>query len=111
MVEAVESAELVQAQLCEVTHSPKMDIVVMTDCKSLHDALHTSKNVDDKGLRIPMACLRQRVCNNEMRVYWISTKLQLADCLTKAGAPTQPLREVLSTGQLNNDLYKTIFGN
>ena len=111
MVEAVESAELVQAQLCEVTHSPKMDIVVMTDCKSLHDALHTSKNVDDKGLRIPMACLRQRVCNNEMRVYWISTKLQLADCLTKAGAPTHPLREVLSTGQLNNDLYKTIFGN
>ena len=68
--------------------SGKLDVIVMIDCKSQHDAIQTSKNVDDKGLRIPIACLRQRVNNSEMTVRWISTKKQLAECLTKAGAPT-----------------------
>ena len=109
MIEAVDTAELVQAQLGEINHSVKLDVIVMTDCKSLHDAIQTSKNVDDKGLRIPIACLRQRVQRGEIKVRWISTKKQLADCFTKAGAPTAPLREVLSSGEFDNELYKIVF--
>ena len=109
MIEAVESCELVQTQLGEIMQSKKLDVIVMTDCKSLHDAIHTSKNVDDKGLRIPIACLRQRVNEGEMTVRWISTKKQLADCMTKAGAPTAPLRDVLSSGKLDNELYNSVF--
>ena len=109
MIEAVESCELVQAQLGEIMQSKKLEVIVMTDCKSLHDAIHTSKNVDDKGLRIPIACLRQRVNEGEMTVRWISTKKQLADCLTKAGAPAAPLQDVLSSGKLDNELHKIVF--
>ena len=109
MIEAVETCELIQAQLSEIMLSGKLDVIVMTDCKSLHDAIQTSKNVDDKGLRIPIACLRQRVNNSEMTVRWISTKKQLADCLTKAGAPTSLLREVLSSGEFDNELFRIVF--
>ena len=81
----------------------------MTDCKSLHDTIHTSKNVDDKGLRVPIACLRQRVNNNEMIVRWISTKMQLADCLTKAGAPSVLLRDILSSGKLSSEVLNAVY--
>ena len=109
MIEAVESGELVKTQFSEVTQTQKLDVAVLTDCKSLHDTLHSSKNVDDKGLRIPIACLRQRVRDKEMKVHWISTKIQLADCFTKAGAPNAPLREVLCTGQFSHELYQVVF--
>ena len=109
MIEAVETCELIQAQLSEIMLSGKLDVIVMTDCKSLHDAIQTSKNVDDKGLRVPIAYLSQQVNNSEMTVRWISTKKQLADCLTKAGAPTSLLREVLSSGEFDNELFRIVF--
>ena len=111
MIEAVETAELLQSQFSEVQNSKKKEMIVMTDCRSLFDAMHTSKNVDDKGLRIPIACLRQRVRGNEMTVRWIPTNSQLADCLTKAGAPTTGLRNVLSTGTFDEDLMGYVFDN
>ncbi len=111
MVEAVESGELVLAELCEVMRIESLKVICITDCKSLYEAIHTTNTLEDKGLRIPVACLRQRVNNQEMSVRWVGTKYQLADCLTKAGASTSLLRNVLANGQLPKDYVKIIFGS
>ena len=103
LVEGLESAELIKAQWNEIV---KIDvpIVCITDCKSLFDAVKTTNTLEDKGLRIPMACLRQRFNRNEVRYVWVPTNLQLADCLTKAGASSSLLREVLEKGKLPSEL-------
>ena len=89
-----------------ISHYPVIGnpIPTITDCKSLFDAVKTTNTLEDKGLRIPMACLRQRFNRNEVRYVWVPTNLQLADCLTKAGASSSLLREVLKKGKLPSEL-------
>ena len=111
MVEAVESGELVLSELCEVLRCGRVNVVCFTDCKSLFDAIHTTNTLEDKGLRIPVACMRQRINEQEMSVHWVGTKYQLADCLTKAGASTSLLRDVLSKGELPRDFVNIIFNS
>ena len=111
LVEAVECADFISKQLSETVYnnSQGFKIVCLTDCKSLYDAVHTTNNLDDKGLRIPVACLRQRVEFDEIIVHWIGTKMQLADSLTKAGASSSLLSLVLSSGKLPNDIINLVF--
>ena len=69
----------------------------LTDNKSLFDALHSTKKVDDKRLRIDIAVLLDMIKRKEVSsVSWIDTHKQLADCLTKGGASPQRLRAALS---------------
>ena len=103
LVEGLESAELLKAQWNEIVKR-EVPIVCMTDCKSLLDAVKTTNTLDDKGLRILMAYLRQHFNNNEVCYVWVPTNLQLADCLTKAGASSALLREVLEQGKLPSEL-------
>ena len=105
----MESAELLKAQWNEITKND-IHIVGIIDCHSVFDAVKTTNILDDKGLRIPMACLRQRFNNKEVRFAWTPTNLQLADCLTKAGAPSTLLREVLREGKLPWELAKLYSG-
>ena len=109
MIEAIETCELIVVQLCEMFQRDTYKVICVTDCKSLFDAIKTSNNVEDKGLRIPIACLRQRVNNNEMTVKWIRTKNQLADPFTKAGASSTLLRAALSNGELDAELFNLVF--
>ena len=113
MVKALEPAELLMAQLKEmgIVALDSTKLICLTDCKSLHDAVHTTNTLEDKGLRIPVACLRQRVENEEIRVRWVSTKLQLADPFTKAGASSKLLCDVLASGKLPFEFMDLIFGN
>lgn len=67
------------------------------DNKSLVDALHSCKNVDDRRLRIDIAVLRDMLERGEIgEVSWVDTSQQLADCLTKKGASTERLRAAVS---------------
>lgn len=111
MVEALESAELIWTQLkqMEIEDLVNISLTCITDCKSLYDAIHTTNTLDDKGLRIPVACLRQRVENKEIRVRWVRTKLQLADTFTKAGASSKLLCDVLASGKLPVEFMGLIF--
>lgn len=110
LVDGLESAELIAAQLNQILKSQSISrLVCLTDCKSLYDAIRTTNTLDDKGLKIPLACLRQRFNRNEVAFVWVPTGLQLADCLTKAGAPSAILREVLSTGQLSHAVMSYLF--
>ena len=109
MIEAVESAELLRVMLLEITQLKDIPIVCMTDCNSLFNELHTSNTIEDKGLRVAIGGLRRKVKDGEFSVRWIPKELQLADPLTKAGAPNKELREVLSTGRLCENILNEVF--
>ena len=77
----------------------KLPIVCKTDCKSLHDALVSTKDVAEKRLRIEMNGIKEQLLDGQIqRVDWIQASEQLADCLTKKGASCAKLMAVLEKG-------------
>ena len=73
-----------------------MPIKGFVDNKSLVDALASSKQVEDRRLRIDIAVLDDMLAKKEINcVKWVDTCNQLADCLTKRGASTEKLRAAL----------------
>ena len=57
--------------------------VTVTDCKSLHDCIHSERTLlSDKRLSLEAAIIRQSLDEN-LDIRWVSTEQQLADCLTK----------------------------
>ena len=75
-------------------------INVRTDSKSLKDHLGTDRVIKDPRLRVDTARLRQMTENGELLVTWVPGTKQLADCLTKKGAPNEMLKACLSSGVL-----------
>ena len=70
-------------------------IECVTDNKSLHETLKTTTTLSDKRLRVDIARLRQMVERKEIDVTWVEGNRQIADSLTKRGASSQRLLEVL----------------
>ena len=62
--------------------------------------LHSKKIINDPRLRVDIARLREMNELKEVSFKWVPSGQQLADCLTKKGAATDLLREVLATGVL-----------
>ena len=103
LLDAVEAAFLLKCLLNEMLkdHTTDVKIESFIDNKSLYDAINTTKCVEDKRLRIDIASLREKLENKEVsKVSWLDTRFQLADCLTKSGASSKGLLEVLKTNQL-----------
>ena len=93
LMTGVESCFLYAALLREV-HNNKLEMNVhgVTDSKSLYDAVHTSKTLEDSRLKIDVAVLRDYLRKKEMKsIAWVETTDQLADPLTKSGASTKKL--------------------
>ena len=65
----------------------------------------STKVVLDKRLRVDIAAFRELSDTGTVSLRWIEGKLQLADILTKKGCSTQPLVDLLATGQLPSALY------
>ena len=68
-----------------------------TDNRSLTDTLVTTKIISDRRLRVDIARLREMVAEKEIHVTWVDGKRQVADALTKRGAPSVSLIEVLKS--------------
>ncbi|CAB4061149.1 unnamed protein product [Lepeophtheirus salmonis] len=63
--------------------------------------LQTIKKVEDKKLRIEIAMLKEMMERSEiMKVVWVQTKNELANCVTKYGSSTLDLMEVIQTGRI-----------
>lgn len=77
-----------------------LPIVCKTDCKSLFDALKSTKDVSEKRLRVEMNGIKEQFDQKQLRVDWVRTNEQLADCLTKKGASSGSLMAVLEGGHL-----------
>ena len=99
--EAADAGFLVSSLVQEIFGLSKLPPVhCYTDNRSLTNALETSTIISDRRLRVDIARLREMVSKSEIKVFWVDGKLQLADCLTKRGASTFKLLEVLNTSQL-----------
>ena len=101
IADTADYAYLVAAMIKEMfaLESPPM-IVLMTDSKSLKDNLESTRVIDDPRQRVDVARMKQMVKKGEIQVRWVSSRLQLADSLTKRGASTDYLLEVLAGGSL-----------
>ena len=80
--------------------SRKLPLQVLTDNKSLQDALKSSKYVLDRRLRIDISSLKELIDYEHMQICWVPTDEQLADVLTKTGVNADKLINTLVTGRL-----------
>ena len=63
-------------------------LLCATGKESLVSAVHSSKIVVAKRLRVDIAYLRDLIYHNSSkRLVWVPTKEQFADCMTKITAP------------------------
>lgn len=88
------------AQEAQIVSSDSQ-ILTYTDNKSLHDSVNTTAQVTDRRLRVEISAIREMQEKEEITIKWISKEKQLADCLTKRGAPCSSLVSVLQTGSTN----------
>ena len=74
--------------------------MVVTDCKNLYEAIHSTSLVDDMWLITDIAAIKEAVENGEVtEVQRVPSERMLANCLTKSGASGAELMEVLRTGR------------
>ena len=71
------------------------NVTCYTDSKSLMDHLESNKLITDLRMRVDVARLREMIELREIHMIWVDTENQLADALTKAGASSARLVEVL----------------
>ena len=93
LLEGAEAAVYIGNILKEILQCKPLKISCITDNKSLVDAVHSTKRVDDKRLRLDIAVLVDMLDRKEISdITWVETHMQLADCMTKKGASTTRLR-------------------
>ena len=82
-------------------NSKTPEIEIVTDSKSLCDAIKSVKNVTEKRLRVDIGAVKEALKNNEIHnVRWVNSSLQLSDCLTKHGANNDKLLQILKCNKL-----------
>ena len=105
-VEAAEAsywiANLLAEILCRQREARVMpQIECHTDSNQLYDAVYSLKLIEDRRLRIDMGLLQEMIQRKEIsRINWVEKGKQLADSLTKFGASSAKLLEVIDRGEL-----------
>ena len=81
----------------------KIPIKLFVDSSQLKKAIYSTHLVTEKLLRINIAEIKQMITDKKKKisVHWIETKSMLSDCLTKTGASSDKLCEVLEKGFVN----------
>ena len=96
--EGIDESIYLQRMLSEM--SLAVPIHVYVDNRGLVDALHSTKLVQDRRLRIVIGALKQTMEREINAVKWCPGEHQLADCLTKKGAKGSQLLHVFQNGLL-----------
>ena len=91
---------LLDSILTELLHCEHKEIPIecVTDNQSLLETVYSTKNIQDKRLKVDIniAILRNMLSTVEItKVKWIKSSLQLSNCLTKSGASTALLLKTL----------------
>ena len=82
----------------KLTENPQ--VIVVTNSRSLFEALGSSKQVSNKRLRLDVGSLREMIERGEITINWVQGSRQLSDALTKQGALWRYLTTVMETGNL-----------
>ena len=72
--------------------------VIVTDSKSLRDAVYSDNPVKDKRTAINITILRSVMQEDDISVEWLSGKTQPADLMTKPSVNPVVVRTLMSTG-------------
>ncbi|KAL5007820.1 hypothetical protein ScPMuIL_016626 [Solemya velum] len=84
--EGLETAIYYRAVVKDIGIGDDIPITAFIDNKSVVDAIHSTKLVEDKQLRIDIAAILEMTLKNSVHVKWCPGKLQLANTMTKRGA-------------------------
>ena len=101
-VEAVDMAFYLGNMLSQILYNKekKMPVELYVDNHSLYDNVYSVKNVSEKRLRIDLAILKEMIQNGEVKIFWIDSKAQLADVLTKKGVNPLKIARVFENRSL-----------
>jgi hypothetical protein len=83
---------------------PKSTVIGVTDSRSLYDAANTCTQISDRRLRVEISAIRETKEKGELEILWTGKDNQLADVLTKKGAPSQKILEAISRGRVDLDM-------
>ena len=98
--EVADTGVLISKMVEELYKIPMPLVKCHTDSKSLVDHLGTSHIIQDPRLRVDVARLKEMVAIKEISMTWVKKDYQLADSLTKAGASSRSLMDVLRVGRI-----------
>ena len=70
------------------------------DSNNLHQAINSTKFVEDKWLRLDIAQIQECVAEHKVTVKWVGAADMIADCLTKRGVKADALLDVITSGFL-----------
>ena len=79
-------------------YTPQCKLV--TDSRSLHQAVNSNNSIQDKRTAVAIATLRACV-GDQLAIQWIKGSENPADLLTKPGASPIPLRNILNNGTIH----------
>ncbi len=77
-----------------------VQLVAVTDSRSLEAAAHSSGLITDRKMRIDLAVLREGIAREEYHVMWKGGKDMMADALTKKGVNTENLVRLVRSGRM-----------
>ena len=77
-----------------------LQVYAAIDSRSLYEHLGTTKQAENKRLRLEISALREMVSEEDIRLIWVPGAKQLSNALTKKGASWNLLRQVLLNGML-----------
>ena len=101
LCEGADSAYLVASMIQEIFILPQLPkIICYIDNASLFETLKTSRSTSDRRLRVDIARLRDMTEKEEIEVRWVPGCNQIADPLTKNGASSELLLDILKSGKL-----------
>ena len=100
MLDAIDTCIWIGTMLEEICGESIETTIVRTDNKSLYEAVHSTTAVEEKRLRVELAAIRESIRKKDIKVEWVKTTKQLADCLTKQGADSKKMRDALEEGSL-----------
>ena len=96
--EAADAGFLIACMVQEIFRLSSLPMVeCFTDNASLVETLKTSKLTIDTRLRVDISRLREMISQGEICASWVEGRKQLADALTKRGASTVKLLDILSS--------------
>ena len=79
----------------------ELRIKVFTDSKSLKETLQSTTLVENRTMRLSIASMKQWITEGTIhQVFWVPTKRQVADVLTKKGVCTDLVYDILHKGKL-----------
>ena len=98
-IQAAESSYLLACTLKDILGERCQDIktIICCDNRGLCDSVHASTTVEDKRLYIDICVLRDMIKNKEIGEFrWVPTDMQISNALTKQGASTYSLIQLLN---------------